>query len=340
MDKKNILVTGGAGFIGSNFIRYLLHNSRNYSVVNLDGLTYAGNLANLDDVRHHFPERYKFVKGDICDAGLIRNVIAESEIEWIVNFAAESHVDRSIMDSAPFVRTNVIGAHALLESSVQTGVEKFMQISTDEVYGSLPEGFDANEMYPLAPSSPYAASKASADMFALSYWKTFRLPVVITRSSNNYGAFQFPEKFIPLMISNALEDEQLPIYGDGKNIRDWTYVEDNCRAIMEVMIHGRPGAIYNIGGGNHWHNIDVAKLILKILGKSERLITFVKDRLGHDFRYSIDCSLIKNDLSWEPSMTFEAGLEKTIEWYRKRQDWVRSVKTKEYMDYYKRQYSL
>ena len=337
---KNVLVTGGAGFIGSNFVRYILNNHSDLKVINVDKLTYAGNLANLDDIKDQYKDRYVFIKGDINNVDLINGIFKKHKIHSVVHFAAESHVDRSIIDSAPFVTTNVLGTHALLEASLRADVEKFVQVSTDEVYGSMSEGIDANELFPLSPSSPYSASKASGDMFALGYWKTFKLPVIITRSSNNYGPFQFPEKFIPLLISNALEDKMIPVYGDGTNVRDWIYVEDNCRAIAKVLEQGELGNIYNIGGENHWRNIDVAKLVLKILGKPEKLLTYVEDRKGHDFRYSLDCSRIRKEISWEPSIDFEAGIRKTIDWYQDNQLWIKGVKTKEYLNYYKKQYGL
>ncbi len=339
MSTKNILVTGGAGFIGSNFIRYVLNHYNDCVIINYDKLTYAGNLANLEDVLTDFPDRYFFVKGDIADSSQVQQALEKYNVTRIVNFAAESHVDRSILDASPFLQTNVIGTHTLLETAQQFGIQRFLQVSTDEVYGSLKEGDFACDTSPLNPSNPYAASKAAGDMFVISYWKTFNLPILITRSSNNYGPYQFPEKFIPLMISNSIENKKLPIYGKGENIRDWIFVEDNCEAISQVLWNGQLGKIYNIGGDNQWRNIDVITLILELLCKPKNLITYVKDRIGHDFRYAMDYSHIINDVGWKPSTDFREGLQKTISWYQNNPEWIKNVKNKEYMEYYSRQYN-
>lgn len=330
-----LLVTGGAGFIGSNFVRYVLTHHPDYQVVNLDALTYAGNLENLRDVEQQ--PNYRFVKGDISDASLLRELLRNG-IDVIVNFAAESHVDRSILDPFAFTRTNVVGTQQLLEVAREFSIQKFVQVSTDEVYGSLgPEGY-FTEQTPLAPNSPYSASKAGADLVVRAYHETYGLSVNITRCSNNYGPYQFPEKLIPLMISNALEDKPLPVYGDGLNVRDWLHVEDHCAAIDLVIHHGRDGEVYNIGGHNERTNIEIVKTILHELGKPESLIRFVQDRLGHDRRYAIDASKIRQELGWEPRYTFETGIKETIRWYVKNQDWVKRIRTGAYKDYYQRQY--
>lgn len=315
-----LLITGGAGFIGSNFIRYILREHPEWQVVNLDKLTYAGNLANLRDVEDN--PRYRFVRGDIADRELVEKLFQEEKFDVVVNFAAESHVDRSILDSSPFIETNVKGVQVLLEAAREFEIRKFVQISTDEVYGSL--GSDDppfTEESPLLPNSPYSASKAAADLLCRAYFRTYGLPVVITRCSNNYGPYQFPEKLIPLMITNALEDKPLPVYGDGQNIRDWLFVEDNCRAIALVVEKGKPGEIYNIGGGEEKRNIDVVKAILRILGKPEGLITFVKDRPGHDRRYALDTGKIRREMGWQPTVSFEEGLTQTVKWYFENRSW-------------------
>jgi dTDP-glucose 4,6-dehydratase len=335
---KNILVTGGAGFIGSNFIKFALDNY-DYNVVNFDKLTYAGNLENLTDVE--FDERYKFVKGDICDKKEVEKAVKENEIDTIINFAAESHVDRSILGAKDFINTNVMGTHVLLEILKENKLEKYLQISTDEVYGSLPEDrkeIKFTEKTPITTNSPYSASKASADLVCNAFYHTFNLPILITRCSNNYGPYQFPEKLIPLMIAKALEGEKLPVYGDGKNIRDWIYVEDHCSAIMEVLHKGDNGEVYNIGGNNEWYNIDIVKLILKKLNKSEDRIQYVKDRPGHDRRYAIDSSKIMNALGWKPKYNFEEGIERTIKWYIQNEDWWKKVMSGEYKNYYEENY--
>ena len=329
---QSILVTGGAGFIGSNFVRYMLQNYPGVKVINFDKLTYAGNLENLKDVENN--PNYHFVRGDICNQELVEYVVQEFDIDVIVNFAAESHVDRSILGPEIFIRTNVLGTQVLLEVTKKFGIEKFIQISKDEVYGSLDSVGKFTEDMPLLPNSPYAASKASADLLCRAYFKTFDVPVIITRCSNNFGPYQFPEKLIPLMIINALNDKPLPVYGDGKNVRDWIYVLDHCRAIDFVIQKGKPGEIYNIGASNEWQNIDIVKLILKKLGKPESLIKFVKDRPGHDRRYAMDWTKIKNELGWEPVYTFEEAITETINWYIQNENWWRRIISGEYQKYY------
>lgn len=331
-----ILITGGAGFIGSNFIRYMLKNHEGYRVLNLDLLTYAGNLDNLSDIKNN--PRYTFVHGDIADSDCVGEIISQG-FDAIVNFAAESHVDRSIEDSGVFIRTNVEGTRVLLEAARKYGVKNFLQVSTDEVYGSLgPSGY-FKENTPLDPSSPYSASKAAADLLAQAYHRTYGLPVNITRCSNNYGPYQFPEKLIPLIISNALENKPLPVYGDGLNVRDWLYVWDHCMALDLVLHQGVPGEVYNIGGNNEWTNIDIIRKILSELGRPESLITFVKDRPGHDRRYAIEASKIKNELCWQPTTDFAEGLRKTIDWYCRNRKWLDKIKSGEYQQYYERMYS-
>jgi dTDP-glucose 4,6-dehydratase len=333
---KNVLVTGGAGFIGSNFIRYFLKMHSDVILVNFDKLTYAGNLENLEDLVSN--PRYRFVKGDICNRNEVETAFREFNIDTVVHFAAESHVDRSILGAAVFVQTNVVGTNVLLEVAKENGVERFLHVSTDEVYGSLGQTGKFVESTPLHPNSPYAASKAGSDFLAMAYQHTFGLPVVVTRCSNNYGPFQFPEKLIPLMIVNALNDKPLPVYGDGLNVRDWLYVEDHCSAIDAVLERGKPGEVYNIGGNNEWKNVDIVRLILRELRKPESLITYVKDRPGPDRRYAIDATKIKTELGWEPGHTFEEGIPETIAWYVKNERWWRRVMTGEYQEYYKKQY--
>jgi len=332
----NVLVTGGAGFIGSNFIRYILGEHSTIRVINFDKLTYAGNLENLASVA--LDSRYLFVKGDICERSEVEKAFTEFDVDTVVHFAAESHVDRSILGPAIFIQTNVVGTHVLLEVARERGVERFLHVSTDEVYGSLGATGKFTETTSLHPNSPYAASKASSDLLALAYHHTFRLPVVVTRCSNNYGPYQFPEKLVPLMIINALNDRPLPLYGDGLHVRDWLYVEDHCAAVNAVLCGGAIGDVYNIGGDNEWRNIDIVRLILHTLQKPESLITFVKDRPGHDRRYAMDASKITADLGWEPAHTFKRGIEETIQWYLQNQEWCQRIMTGEYQSYYKKMY--
>jgi dTDP-glucose 4,6-dehydratase len=333
---RNVLVTGGAGFIGSNFVQHLLGTSGDVRVINYDSLTYAGNLENLTGIASD--PRYVFVRGDICDRAAVDAALLAHNVDTIVHFAAESHVDRSITGATVFVMTNVLGTQVLLDAARARGIERFLHVSTDEVYGSLGAAGKFTEQTPLHPNSPYAASKASSDLLALAYHHTFGFPVVVTRCSNNYGPYQFPEKLIPLMIMNALQDKPLPVYGDGLNVRDWLHVVDHCRAIGTVLRNGRVGEVYNVGGNNEWKNIDIVKALLNHLGKPESLIAFVKDRLGHDRRYAIDASKITAELGWSPSFTFERGLAETIDWYLAHQDWARKVMTGEYQEYYKKHY--
>jgi len=333
-DIRAILVTGGCGFIGSNFVRYMLRNS-DYRVINVDKLTYAGNLENLSDIADH--PTYEFVKGDIADKALIDG-LASKGIDAIINFAAESHVDRSIEDSRVFIETNVLGTQVLLEASRNYGISRFIQISTDEVYGSLGSTGAFTETSPLAPNSPYSASKTAADLLVRAYHKTYGLPCIITRCSNNYGPYQFPEKLIPLMISNALEGEPLPVYGDGMNVRDWIYVEDHCRAIDVIMHKGREGEVYNIGGNNEVPNIEIVQIILKRLGKPESLIKFVEDRPGHDRRYAMDSTKLRNELEWNTIYSFDQAMDLTIRWYIENQAWWKQIKSGEYLKYYERMY--
>lgn len=329
---KRFLVTGGAGFIGSNFVRYLLKHYPDVEVVNLDKLTYAGNLDNLRDIESD--PRYSFIKGDICDDVLVNKLMPE--IHAVVNFAAESHVDRSIGAPDDFIRTDVFGAFVLLEAARRNGVERFIQISTDEVYGSIEEG-SFKETDPLMPSSPYSASKAGADRLAYSYYVTYGLPVIITRCSNNFGPYQYPEKLIPLFITNALENKELPVYGDGLNVRDWIYVEDHCEAIDFIYRHGEVGEVYNIGGGNEKTNLEITEYILKKLEKPRSLIVFVKDRLGHDRRYSLDCTKLEK-LGWTPKTGFTEALDRTISWYVENRWWWEKLKSGEYLEFYKQNY--
>lgn len=332
-----LLVTGGAGFIGSNFIKYILQKFPHYQIVNLDKLTYAGNLDNLSDIEDH-PD-YQFVKGDICDSELVNKIMADG-VNALVHFAAESHVDRSIYDPGIFVRTNILGTQVLLESALKFKIDLFLHISTDEVYGSLGKEGSFTESYPLLPNSPYSASKASADLLVRSYFETFRLPAIITRCTNNYGPYQFPEKLIPLFITNALFDLTLPIYGDGLYVRDWLYVEDHCKALDLILHHGKIGEIYNISGGNEKNNLEVTDLILKKLNKPKSLVKHVKDRPAHDRRYSLDCSKIKTQLGWKSSTPFEEGISKTVDWYIAHEGWWQKVKSGEYLKYYEKHYLL
>ena len=348
---KNVLVTGGAGFIGSNFVQYILQEKQDIEcLVNLDLLTYAGNLENLLSVKDD--KRYVFVHGDIRDRELVNELFDKYKFDTVVHFAAESHVDRSIVEPEIFLTTNIVGSHTLLEAAKQhwnvdpdnkysreylPGV-KYLQVSTDEVYGALGKTGMFTETTPISPSSPYSASKASADMIVRAYYQTYGMPVNITRCSNNYGPYQFPEKLIPLMLHNAKNDQPLPIYGDGMQIRDWLHVKDHCSAILTVLEKGEAGEVYNIGGNNERANIEIVKLILAVLGKSESLITYVKDRPGHDRRYAIDNTKITTELNWSPSYTFQQGMSETIEWYLQNQGWVERIVSGDYMDYYSRMY--
>ncbi len=331
-----ILVTGGAGFIGSNFIRHVLKGLPEAEVINFDKLTYAGNLENLNDVEKD--QRYTFVRGDIADDEAVRSALAGG-VNAIVNFAAESHVDRSIEDATDFVNTNVKGTLVLLQAAREMGVGRFVQVSTDEVYGSLGDGEPSwTEESPLMPNSPYSASKAGADLLVRSFFETYRFPAIITRASNNFGPYQFPEKLIPLMITNAVKDQPLPVYGSGGNIRDWLYVEDHCEAIHLVLMGGQPGGTYNIAGGAEIDNLGLVKTLLRILGKPESLITFVEDRPGHDWRYSMSSERIRRELGWEPRRSFEGALRTTIQWYLENTEWWERIKSGDYLDYYDRMY--
>jgi dTDP-glucose 4,6-dehydratase len=330
-----LFVTGGAGFIGSNFICHALKSNRNYSVVNYDKLTYAANLANLRTIADD--PQYRFVKGDICDTVAVE--AAMRGCDAVVHFAAESHVDRSIYEPTPVIETNVNGTFVLLQVARRTGIKRFVHISTDEVYGDLPPGIFANEKSPLQPSSPYSASKAAADLLVLSFVRTYGLPALVTRSSNNYGPRQFPEKFLPLMITNALVDKPLPIYGDGMQQRDWLHVDDNCNGILAVLERGRIGEIYNIGGIDVEENLTMVKRVLRTMGKPETLLAFVKDRPGHDRRYALDCSKVEEELSWKRMISLDDGLRRTIEWYESNPDWVASVNAGEYRSYYEKYYN-
>ncbi|HEX2963052.1 MAG: dTDP-glucose 4,6-dehydratase [Ignavibacteria bacterium] len=334
---KNILVTGGAGFIGSNFINHILGERDDYNIINLDKLTYAGNLENLKESESK--TNYRFVKGDITNAELVDYLFQQYSIKYVINFAAESHVDRSILGSEVFFRTNVIGPNVLLEAARRHQVEKFLQVSTDEVYGSLGKEGLFTEKTPLSPNSPYSSSKASADMMALAFYHTYGLPVVITRCSNNYGPYQFPEKLIPLMILNCMNNRKLPVYGDGLNVRDWIYVIDHNKAIDLVFEKGRVGEVYNIGASQEMTNIEIVRLILKNLGKGDELIEYVKDRPGHDRRYAIDSTKIRTELGWKPSFMFDEAICKTIEWYKENEQWWKRIISGEYQKYYESLYS-
>lgn len=348
---KRVLVTGGAGFIGSNFIQYMLSHYKTAQVVNLDALTYAGNLENLSEVEQN--PRYTFVKGDIRNKELVEQLFRQYDFETVINFAAESHVDRSITEPELFLTTNIVGTQNLLETakknwkivpddkysrSFKPGV-RYLQVSTDEVYGALGQTGMFTETTPLSPNSPYSASKAGADLMVRAYYQTYGMPVNITRCSNNYGPYQFPEKLIPLMIHNAQTNKPLPVYGDGMQIRDWLYVEDHCSAICTVLEKGDPGQVYNIGGNHEKANIEIVKLLLRALNKSEELITYVKDRPGHDRRYAIDNTKITTELGWEPAYTFEQGMTKTIQWYLEHQEWMDRVTSGAYLNYYQTMYS-
>ena len=331
-----LLVTGGAGFIGSAFVRYILSESTATSVVTLDKLTYAGNLENLASVLED--RRHRFVQGDICDRATVSSILQEGDIDAIVHFAAESHVDRSILSPDDFVETNIRGTATLLDAARQAKTERFVLVSTDEVYGDIEAPLEADETFSLKPSSPYAASKAAADLLALSYFRTFRLPVLITRASNNYGPYQFPEKLIPLMISNALEGAPLPVYGDGLQIRDWLYVDDHCRGIHAVLQRGREGEVYNIGGNCALPNREVITRVLQIVGAPETLMQTVADRPGHDRRYALASEKLARETGFVPQMSFELGLPATVQWYRDHAAWIAHVRSGEYRDYYRQNY--
>jgi dTDP-glucose 4,6-dehydratase len=335
----NVLVTGGAGFIGSNFIFYMLNKYPDYRIICLDLLTYAGNLSTLEPVMDN--PNFRFVKGDITDRELIANLFKEERFDYVVNFAAESHVDRSIEDPSIFLKTNILGTQVLMDASRTYGVKRFHQVSTDEVYGDLP--LDKPDLFfteetPIHTSSPYSASKAAADLLVQAYNRTYKLPITISRCSNNYGPYQFPEKLIPLMISRALKNDSLPVYGKGENVRDWLYVEDHCTAIDLILHRGKNSEVYNIGGHNERTNLEVVKTILKELDKPESLITFVKDRAGHDLRYAIDPSKAKSELGWEPTTSFDEGIKQTIKWYLDNRSWWENIINGDYQKYYTRMY--
>lgn len=330
-----ILVTGGAGFIGSNFIHYWLKKYPEDKIVNLDALTYAGNLENLREVENN--KNYKFIKGDICDKNLVNDLVKETDL--IVHFAAESHVDRSILDAENFIKTNVLGTYNLLEAAKNNGNKRFHHISTDEVFGHLgPNDPAFNESTPYAPRSPYSASKAASDQLVRAYFHTYSLPITISNCSNNYGPYHFPEKLIPLFITNLMEGKKVPVYGDGMNVRDWLYVEDHCEAIDMIIQKGKIGETYCVGGNSEKPNIEITKKIIELMEKNEDSIEYVKDRPGHDRRYAIDFSKIKNELGWEPKVSFEEGIAKTVEWYKNNESWWKNIKSGAYQEYYKKQY--
>jgi len=331
-----LLVTGGCGFIGSNFVRYALEKDPAVRVVNFDALTYAGNPENLADLAEH--PRYAFVKGDVADREAVEKALREYAVGAVVHFAAESHVDRSILDSGPFIRSNVVGTQVLLDASRACGVQRYVQVSTDEVYGSLGPTGAFTEETPLAPNSPYAASKAAADLLVRAAYHTHGFPTLITRCSNNYGPYQFPEKLIPLFVSNLAGDQPVPVYGDGQQVRDWIHVRDHCAGVWAVYRDGRPGEVYNLGGRCERTNLDLTRTLLKAMGKPDSLIKYVQDRPGHDRRYAIDCSKAERDLGWRPQVAFEAGLAETIAWYLGNADWVARVRSGEYRTYYEKQY--
>ena len=332
----NLLVTGGCGFIGSNYVRMVLEREPETRVINLDALTYAGNPANLKDCETN--PHYRMVVGDIADRSAVEKVFAENKPDEVVHFAAESHVDRSILDSSPFIRTNVQGTQVLLDVSRACGVKRYVQVSTDEVYGSLGATGFFTEETPLAPNSPYAASKAASDLLVRAYVHTHKFPAIITRCSNNYGPYQFPEKLIPLFISNLQADQPVPVYGDGMQVRDWIHVLDHCRGIHAALRGGKPGGVYNFGGRCEKANIDLTKTLLRLLGKPESLIRYVADRPGHDRRYAIDCDYAERELGWRPATRFEEGLRATVEWYRQNRAWVEEIKSGAYRQYYQAQY--
>lgn len=334
-----IIVTGGAGFIGGNFVHYMINKYSDYQIICIDKLTYAGNLETLEPVMNN--KNFRFIKGDIADRNFIYSLFEIERPDVVVNFAAESHVDRSIEDPEIFLKTNILGTNVLLDACKKYGIKRYHQVSTDEVYGDLP--LDRPDLFfteetPIHTSSPYSASKASADLLVQAYYRTFKIPVTISRCSNNYGPYHFPEKLIPLMIANALNDKPLPVYGKGENVRDWLYVEDHCRAIDMIIHNGRVGEVYNIGGHNERTNLEVVKTIIRELGKSEDLIKYVTDRPGHDMRYAIDPTKIKNELGWEPLTLFDEGIKKTIKWYLDNKEWWTNIINGEYKNYYKKMY--
>lgn len=329
-----LLVTGGVGFIGSNFIRHIRQEHPDWEITNLDKLTYAGNLENLKDIQDQ--PGYHFVKGDIADRKSVDNLLGQ-EFDVIVNFAAESHVDRSILDASPFIETNVKGTQVLLEGAKKHGIQRFIQVSTDEVYGSIDSGRFTEESL-LSPNSPYSASKTAADLLCRAYFRTHHLPAIVTRCTNNFGPYQFPEKLIPLAVTNALEDKPIPVYGDGLNIRDWIFVHDHCRALDAVIQKGKPGEIYNIGSGNEKTNLELIRKLLELLDKPQSLIQFVTDRPAHDRRYALDCTRIATELGWKPAYSFEKALSATVDWYLKNESWWRSIKSGKYSRYYEKMY--
>lgn len=336
MANLKLLITGGAGFIGSNFIKYILNKYQDYKIINLDKLTYCGNLDNLKDIEDN--SRYQFIKGNICDSKIVNELVSQKP-DVIINFAAESHVDRSIFDPHSFLKTAVFGTYTFLEAVKKYDIKRFIQISTDEVYGSIKNG-SFKETDPLNPSSPYASAKSGGDILCLSYFKTYNSPVLITRSTNNFGPFQYPEKVIPLFITNLLENKKIPLYGDGLNIRDWLYVLDNCEAIDLILHKGKEGRIYNVSGNNEKTNLEVTQSILKEMGKNQSYIQYIKDRPGHDRRYSLDSSKTKKELGWQPKHNFKEALKNTIQWYKENEWWWKKIKTGEYLEYYKKQYNL
>ena len=331
-----ILVCGGAGFMGSHFIKYILEKYPDYMLVNFDKRTYEGNLENLKEVENN--KRYKFVKGDICDASEVDRVVRENKIDTIVNYAAETHVDRSVMDPSAFLKTNIFGSYNLLEATKKFDLKKMVQVSTDEVFGSIDSG-KFREDSPFEPNSPYSAAKAGGDLLCRSYFVTFQTPVVVTHSCNFYGSNQYPEKLIPLFVTNLLEGKKVPVYGDGKQVREWIYTEDHCNAIDVILHKAKAGSVYNIGSGDEIENIEITKLILEYLGYDEKMIEYVKDRPGHDKRYALDANKLKNELGWEAKVNFRDGLKKTVDWYRENEDWWKKIKDGSYLEYYKKQYN-
>jgi dTDP-glucose 4,6-dehydratase len=336
---STILVTGGMGFIGSNFIRYLLDTGKDFKIINIDKLTYAGNIENLKNIDQKYSDNYKFYREDICNFGAIDKIIQKENINFIINFAAETHVDRSIDNPNDFIQTNIVGTHSLLNCVRKNKIKKFVQISTDEVYGSL--NFNDppfTENSPLSPNNPYSASKAAADMLTLAYFNTYSVAINIVRSSNNYGPYQFPEKFVPLIINNALNDKEIPIYGDGSNIRDWIHVNDHCNAILSILERGKEGEVYNVGGDFELSNKNLVNQVLESLSKPDTLITFIKDRPGHDLRYGINFGKISKELKWKPDINFKDGLKITIQWYLDNEKWLKNVISREYLTYYEKHY--